>query len=122
MDGNWLWGKQIRGTGFDEGTYVYIAPAGNIYCGGNFKSSRIYLSATDSLDIFDPTYQNIFFASYDAGGVIQSKFRNGNFSTEYYLAAFAVNAANEIVATGHLVQSTVNYFLFRKYNAAGGIL
>lgn len=121
-DGNWQWAKAFWGTGGDEeATCVTIAANGNIYVAGTYLSSAIYFSATDSLAQFELGSQGAFFVSYNSSGVLQTKFSCGDYSKDYFPAAIGVTSAGDVIVTGYLTLTTsgVNYFYFRKFNAAG---
>ncbi len=64
-NGNWLWAKQVGGTGEDEGNSIAVDSNGNSYVTGYFFSRSITF---DTTALTNSGYDDIFVAKLDSSG------------------------------------------------------
>ncbi len=79
--GNYLWAKNMGGSGTDYGYDVAIDRSGNVYVGGEFRSSTAYFNPGSSSNGTQTNMggYDVFLAKYDPdGNYLWSKAMGGN--------------------------------------------
>ncbi|MCK4654640.1 MAG: SBBP repeat-containing protein [Candidatus Cloacimonetes bacterium] len=94
-DGNWLWGTQSGGSGYDYGWGITIDQAGNNYVTGWFE----YTATFGSYSLTSSGYTDIFVAKVDAIGNWQWAAQAGEISSDQGFGITTDNAGN-IYVTG----------------------
>jgi hypothetical protein len=66
--GNFIWAKQLSGSGDDRGTSVVVDGMGNVYTTGYFESSVDFDPGVGVFKLTSAGYEDMFVSKLDAGG------------------------------------------------------
>jgi hypothetical protein len=104
--GNFIWAKQAGGDNTAYGSSVVTDATGNIYIGGYFSCDTLYLGAVNLVNVGSST--NAFVAKYNSSGVAQWA-TGGSGDAQNYINAIALDASNNVYATGYFASNTLTF-------------
>lgn len=113
--GNWMWVKNVGGSGFDYGWGVATDPAGNVYLSGYFQNSVVMGGTT----LTSKGNRDFFLAKLDPTGFWLSAQSGGNSSSDYGYGA-AVDPFGNAYLTGYLSGTGTNSFMGMSLSVASG--
>jgi hypothetical protein len=105
--GNFVWAKQIGGTGDDVGLSISIHPSGNIYITGYFSSTADFDPGASVVNLTSAGGEDIFILKLNASGDYVWAKKVGGINSDRCLA-ITTDATGNIYATGGF-SSTVDF-------------
>lgn len=103
---NWKWCKSAVGVGKDDATAIAVDGSGNVYAAGNFRSASFNMGTVTLTNQY-PTTTDVFFAKYNATGVLQWAKKMGGKGNEV-VNDICVDALGNIYLTGNFESDTIN--------------
>lgn len=98
--GNFVWVKQMGGTGADVGTAITMDAGGNIYVTGTFQETANFDTSSNTYSLTSAGGEDIFIAKLNpAGNIVWIKQMGGTDSD--YSGAIALDDAGNIYTTGN---------------------
>ncbi|MBI4931790.1 MAG: SBBP repeat-containing protein [Bacteroidetes bacterium] len=99
-NGNYLWAKNIAGTGTDYGYSIAVDTSGNVYITGSFDAVADFDPGAGSDNITPVGGEDIFFAKYDSSGNYQWVKSIGGTNTDKG-SSVVLDASGNIYVTGY---------------------
>jgi len=134
--GDFVWAKQMGGTGIDYGTSISLDAAGNIYTTGYFSQTADFDPGTGTSDLISAGLTDIFILKLDAAAdFVWAKGMGGTQNDQSY--SISHDASGNVYTTGYFqgtadfdpgsatsnLTSAGNYDLFiAKLNTAGNFV
>jgi hypothetical protein len=104
-NGNFIWVKQMGGTGNDYGRSIAVDASGNIYTTGNFVYDVDFDPGSGTSNLTSDRFNDIFVQKLDAdGNFIWAKQMAGSFDNNGY--SITVDAFGNIYTTGDFSGTT----------------
>jgi len=105
--GNFIWAKNMGGTGGDYGYSIALDASGNVYTTGNFSDTIDFDPGAGVFNLASAGYDDIFISKLDASGnFIWAKNMGG---TDYdFGASIAIDATGSVYTTGYF-EDTVDF-------------
>jgi hypothetical protein len=105
--GNFVWAKQLGGTGFDECYSIQIDPNGNIYTIGRFEGTADFDPGVGVFNLTSAGSFDVFISKLDASGnFVWAKQFAGSSAAEGF--RISIDAIGSVYATGRF-QGTVDF-------------
>lgn len=103
--GNFVWVKQMGGTGLDDGHAISLDAAGNVYCTGYFSGTANFDPGPGTYTLTSGGTQNMFISKLNsAGNFIWAKhFNSAGYGSGY---SIGFDAAGNVYTTGYLIMPT----------------
>jgi len=105
--GNYVWAKQMGGTGDDAGISMAIDPSGNVYTTGSFQGTADFDPGTDMANLTSAGSNDIFISKLDAdGNYVWAKKMGGTGNDIGH--SIAIDASGNVYTTGRF-EGTVDF-------------
>ncbi|MEO8759664.1 MAG: T9SS type A sorting domain-containing protein [Bacteroidia bacterium] len=114
--GNFIWAKQAGGNYNTRGKCITTDVAGNVYIGGSFSCDTLKFGALNLVNTGTST--NAFVAKYNSSGIAQWA-QGSSGDAQNYITAIALDASNNIYATGFSGSSTITFGTNTAANGSG---
>lgn len=105
--GNFLWGKNIGGTGDDYDAGITVDVAGNVILTGSFNDTADFDPSSSTYNMISAGAGDVFFAKYNGSGQLIWAKRMGNINNEF-VNAIRLDANENIVLAGNF-SDTVDF-------------
>ena len=105
--GDYIWGKQIGGTGFQSASDMAIDPSGNVYVFGYFNGTMDMDPGPGTFNIVSAGTDDIFVGKYSTSGNLLWAYSIGGTGTEQNYG-FDLDADGDPVLHGYF-QNTVDF-------------
>ncbi|MBK9284290.1 MAG: T9SS type A sorting domain-containing protein [Sphingobacteriaceae bacterium] len=134
--GNFVYAKQIGGTGVDIGFGLQPDASGNVYLGGVFSNVCDFDPGIGVTTITSNGQGDLFVAKYDASGNYIWAYGTGG-TTNDYCYGLAIDGSNNVYITGRFLGTGIDFdpgpgtatltgsantFYVAGYNSAGAII
>ncbi len=114
--GNLIWAKQAGGDNNAQGNCITTDAIGNIYIGGTFSCDTLHLGTVNLVNVGGST--NAFVAKYNSSGIAQWAV-GGSGNAQNYVRAIALDASNNVYATGYFGSDVLTFGSNSVNNGAG---
>jgi len=105
--GNFVWAKQLGGSGVDIGNFITIDASGNTYTTGRFNDTADFDPGTEIFNLTSSGSNDIFISKLDsAGNFVWAKKLGGNNSD--YGQSIITDTSGNVYTTG-LFEGTVDF-------------
>ncbi len=98
-NGNFIWAKQMGGTGLESGVAIALDALGNVFTTGQFQGTVDFDPGAGAFNLTDLGILDIFVSKLDASGNFVWAIRSGGTSSEYG-TSIAVDNSFNIFITG----------------------
>src|SRR3990172_3536641 len=105
--GNFVWAKQMGGTGSENGYSLYLDVTGNVYITGRFGGTADFDPGVGTFNLTSAGADDIFICKLDVSGNFVWAKRLGGTGTDYG-NAITLDGSGNVLTTGYF-QSTVDF-------------
>lgn len=105
--GNFVWAKQMGGTGVDVGSAIAVDASGNVHIAGGFEGTADFDPGSGTSNLTASGGPDVFVSKLDASGNFVWAIRMGGTNVEDG-ASVAVDAAGNVYTTGYF-QGTADF-------------
>ncbi len=103
-NGNFIWAKQIGGSGYDEITSIYVNNFGDVFLTGFFTGAVDFDTGTGIFNVTSIGYSDIFISKLDnTGNLVWVKNIGGTYNNAG--TAITLDSAGNIYTTGNFVDT-----------------
>jgi len=99
-DGDFIWAKQLGGTGHDQASCIAVDANGNIYSAGVFGGISDYNPGVGTFDLTAAGAYDGYISKLDANGNFVWAKRLGG-SVSDHINSICIDAANNVLTTGY---------------------
>ncbi|MCU0440201.1 MAG: putative Ig domain-containing protein, partial [Raineya sp.] len=107
--GNFVWAKNMGGTGFDQGNSIVVDASGNVYTTGIFRNTADFDPGTGVFNLTSAGFNDIFVSKLDASGnFVWAKSMGAGGTNDDQGKGIVVDASGNVYTTGFF-QGTADF-------------